>query len=353
MPKKRKGRRARGTGSIFFHEGRGVWVGRRVVGRTPDGTPIRVERSAPTQGEVVELLAAATPPGPDVTVGQWVARWYATLQVRDSTAADYRQSLDKYVLPEVGHLRLCDLTPGRVEAMAVALARRGLGANTIRQAVAHLGTAMQAALRDEVVHRNPVRVARRPKAKKADIDPFTPAELKTLVAAATARESARPLALLAATGCRVGEALALDVTDFDPVAGTVSITKTYDREFGIRPPKSANGVRTIRVPKPAMPALVAAAGRRKKGPLFLSSQGTRRVYQNVSVTWKSLLKRCELRYRKPHQLRHSVATALIADGEGLADVAKFLGDTLATLVKTYVHPTYSDPCARLDRLLGP
>jgi hypothetical protein len=31
MPKRRKGRRARGTGSVFYYQGRDSWVARKTV----------------------------------------------------------------------------------------------------------------------------------------------------------------------------------------------------------------------------------------------------------------------------------------------------------------------------------
>lgn len=41
--KPKKGRRARGTGSVFYHEGRQRWVARVVVGKKPNGKPLTRE----------------------------------------------------------------------------------------------------------------------------------------------------------------------------------------------------------------------------------------------------------------------------------------------------------------------
>src|SRR6476661_2632886 len=109
---------------------------------------------------------------------------------------------------------------------------------------AMLGAAVRARLNPT----NPVTLARKPRAKKVEIDPFTPDELARLIEGAFAHPSYLLVAVLAGVGCRVGEALALDVTDFDLRAGKLSITKTYSREYGIGPPKSPHSVRTVRVP---------------------------------------------------------------------------------------------------------
>jgi integrase len=48
------------------------------------------------------------------------------------------------------------------------------------------------------------------------------------------------------------------------------------------------------------------------------------------------LARPNLRRRNPHQLRHSVASALIGDGaKHLASVAEYLGDGVVAVVRTY------------------
>ena len=160
------------------------------------------------------------------------------------------------------------------------------------------------------------------------------------------------VAVVAAVGCRIGEALALDVTDFDPTVGTLTITKTYSRHYGIGPPKSKYSTRTIRVPPAALPAILAAIRKRTAGLLFPSARGYRRDEMSPREAWVKVLARVGLSYRNLHQLRHSVATALISAGVPLGDVAACLGDTVQTVVSTYLHPAGTDPSLAMERLLG-
>jgi len=63
-------RRARGTGSIFFHEGRQKGVARKTVRGT------KLERWGNTQKEAIDKLAEALPPDPNtLTVAKWAERW--------------------------------------------------------------------------------------------------------------------------------------------------------------------------------------------------------------------------------------------------------------------------------------
>lgn len=349
--RKTRQRAPRGTGTIFFHEGRQRWVGRKPVGRTATGTTKYREVWGETQGEVVQKLALAGPPGPDTTLSAWAERWLAGLQNKPATEALYRRSVRLHIGPRLGHLRVRDVTPSQVEQF-VAGVRDTLGANSTRTVLSHLGNLFKSAVREGIIDRNPVSLARKPKAVKKDIDPFTPDELATIIRAAADAPCTYPVALLAAVGCRVGEAIALDVGDFDATTGRLSITRTYDPQHGMGTPKSANGVRTIRVPAAAVPVLVAAIGGRESGPLFVSPNGRRRLPQLIGEAFERQLKRLGMPYRNPHQLRHSVATALISAGEPPGDVARFLGDTVQTIVATYLHPAGTDPADTLDRLLG-
>lgn len=96
----------------------------------------------------------------------------------------------------------------------------------------------------------------------------------------------------------------------------------------------------------------AAIGRRKAGPLFVSRLGQRQRQGSVRGAFVTLLGSLGLRPRNPHQLRHSVATLLIAAGHPIADVAAYLGDVVNTVVKTYLHPTGASPVGVMEALLS-
>ena len=339
-------RRARGTGSVFFSKARGVWVGRRKVGGRG------IERSHKNQAEMLRLLAAALPPADGVTVAEWGARWLADLSCRPRTLDIRRNAVASHIAPVLGKLRLRDLTPHHVEQAAKRWADALGSVNTVRLNLAVLHTCLQSAVRAGLRADNPVKLAGKPRSQKKKIDPFAPGELAHIIDAATARPAWRVLALLAAAGCRVGEAIALDVKDYDPATGVVHITRTLSQRREMGPPKSAAGVRTIRVPADALPAVRAAAGKRKSGPLFATGRGGRLNYPNVRLAWLRLLASLGLPARNLHQLRHSAATVMISRGTPLGDVARYLGDTVETVVRTYLHATGADAADAMDAALA-
>lgn len=349
---KKKRRRPRGEGGFRYDARRGLWVGRVPVGRYPNGDIKYREVSDKSQARALLKMRAVGPSAAGVTVEAWAAKWVGTLGVGASSRKDYTDSLRTWVLPAVGAMRVADVRPSHFELLAVRMTAAGREPGTVRKVFAHARIMFTAAVRDGVIASNPVSVARKPKRARPKIEPYTPAELARVVAAATGRRTARVLALLAATGCRAGEAAALDVGDYAPATGMLCITKTHCRRFGTRRPKSANGVRTIRVPEQARAALVAATGGRTTGPVFVTQGGGRVTHSRLREVWRVVTRQLGLPFRKPHTLRHSVGSAMVAAGVPIAEVAKYLGDSVQTIVSTYLHATGGDPAATMEQLLA-
>lgn len=348
---KPKSRRARGSGSIFYNAAKQRWIGRKVVGHSATGKPMMKEVWAATQREVVRKLEGAGPPSDSTTFASWAARWLTTLTTRPATRANHAEALDLHLLPALGHLRIVDLRASRFEALAAELKAKGLHVNTVLRILDTARTVIAAAVRDDLLDKNPVAIARRPKPVKKAIHPFTPAELRSIITEAERLSSGPLIALLAATGCRLGEASALDVQDWIESKGTIAITKTYSKRFGLGPPKSKYSKRTITVPAVARRLITAAAGTRINAPLFITEKGNYVIKSLVYRAFKRILTRLGLEQRNVHQLRHSVATALISAGVPLGDVAKYLGDSPATVVRTYLHAAGTNPGAAMDDIL--
>lgn len=344
-----KRRRARGTGTIF--ERGGQWVARVPVGKYPGGGTRYVEVSAPTQAAVIERMKGVAPPGPDTTVSEWCERWLAALDVRPSTRTGYERQVRARIVPHLGHVRACELTASQVK---VALAAwRAAGTATANRTLAVGATMFAGAVLDGLAARNPFADCPKLKHEPKPIDPFAPDELRALIAAHAGRYACcRAVAFLAGTGARIGEAAALDVTDYHAPTGRVAITRTWSRDHGMRAAKSKHSVRTITVPEPVRPAVLAAIGGRTAGPLFPNAGGTRFDSAQFHIGLNLLLKSLGLRRRGPHAIRHGVATLLVSRGVPVGDVAKYLGHTVAQVVRTYVHPAGTEPADVLNRALA-
>lgn len=339
MPKQTpKSRRARGTGSIFRDARRGGWVARVPVGRTPLGKMKYKEVRASSQEAVIAKMRAVEPPSPSITLAAWCDRWLPVQHLRVQSRRAYATEIAQRIKPTLGAVPVSRLTAFQVEE-AIRTWGRTVGAGTIRLSVQVLGSVMQGALRAGIITINPVRQVRKPALAKQDMNIFTLNELARIIAAASARPAWRVWAVCAALGCRIGEALALERSDYHPATGQLSISRTFHQHTrSIGPAKSKNSIRTITVPRSVRPLLAAGITRTTYGPAL--------------EAWARLLDSLRLTYRNPHQLRHSVASHMVAAGLPLPDVAAYLGDSLATIVATYTHPTGVDCGERFGDLLS-
>jgi integrase len=344
MAKHRQTRAPRGSGTAYYSRARRIWVAKKTV------NGVRIERTGRTQAEAIRKRDAVLPPTSDVTLAEWFERWLRGLKVRDTTRAAYRHSFQKNILPAVGTLpalgpmRLTAITSWHVDELVNewSKGKDGMGPGGVRALLARLSSCLSAAVRAELINRNPVSRVRRPKKPPPKFDLFSPDELRAIIDLASTRLPWYPLAVCAAIGCRIGESLALEPTDYDTETGELSIERTWTRK-GIGPPKSEAGIRTVRVP-----ALIQG--------LFAVAKWENVSYTTMLSRWGPFLKRLGLRYRALHQLRHSVASYLIngdakrdIKGMSLPNVAKELGDVVETIVSTYLHVT---PGADIAETMG-
>ncbi len=344
MPRPRKPkltRAPRGSGSVFKDTRRNCWVNRVPVGRKPDRSLRYREFRAATQEAVVALGKQATPPAASITLADWSARWLKSLDVREQSRDSYDTMLRMRILPAMGALAVSAITAFDIEE---ASRRWGLpsgdrvGITTIRHTLATLSACLQGAVRAGLLTSNVARLAKKPKATQSKIDPFTRSEWRTILDACLADRKLHPVALCAATGCRIGEALGLQVGDYSAATGALSIQRTVTRKRGVNPPKSRRGLRTIAVPPEG------------RGALALPYDTTR--YRTIHSRWKALLPRLGIRYRGLHQLRHSVISHLVAAGTPVADVGKWVGDSVDMLVRVYLHPVGVSVSGALSGLLA-
>jgi integrase len=306
-------RRARGTGTIFPNKRRGGWTAR---------FPGRGEKWSLKHAECVEWLNTATPPTATITLAEWYKRWAPTLDVREQSRKTYEDYFRLRILPTFGPLPVAKITAFDVEE-AWKRWGRSVGALTVKFTLGALSACLSAAMRAGIVTQNAVELAPKPRREKVTLEIFSPEELRTILAACLTDPKLYPLAVCAVTGCRIGEALALEVGDY--VAGRLTIARTVVvRTRGIGPPKSPNSVRTIDVPPMIAPALSRAPDTRR--------------YRTHLGRWATLLAKLNLRHRGIHALRHSVISYAIADGIPIANVARDAGDSVQTIVQTYCRP---------------
>ena len=138
-------------------------------------------------------------------------------------------------------------------------------------------------------------------------------------------------------GLRFGEISGLTAADIDLQGGILHVSKQYgliaSNVYAFKPVKSNNGYRDVPIPPILLSILseyLAVIEPSSDGRLFAIKESS---YVNGRI--KKYRPDCSI-----HQLRHTYATLLLANGVDVKTVAALLGDTVNTVIRTYIH--YND-----------
>ena len=329
--------------------------------------------------EAMHRLQAAVVDGTHVernrrTLSEYLEDWLAACRsIRPNTARDYSVSIHKHVGPRLGHVRLQSVDRLQIRALYRKLAENGLSEKTVHNVHVCLHKALQDAVDDGLLRRNP--------AERAHAKPKDRPEMKTwsadeLAAFLTFTAQDRELVLYhvaAATGMRRGELLGLRWRDVDLNAARLSVKQQYTRQgngLGFGLPKSKKSTRTIDVDDETIALLREQQERQRfdrrawgtgyradldlvfcrpggspEDPNVIGRRFARRVRNLATVPAIGL-----------HGLRHTHATLLLEAGVDVKTVSERLGhDTVQTTLELYGHVTQtmrSNAAARFGSLLN-
>lgn len=148
------------------------------------------------------------------------------------------------------------------------------------------------------------------------------------------------LLLIAKTGARFSEALAVTPQDFDFTRQTLSISKTWDYKGngGFMPTKNKSSVRKIQLDwQTVIQFSSLIRGLPKSQPIFV--EPGQKVYNStVNDILERHCKHAHIPVISIHGLRHTHASLLLFAGVSIASVARRLGHaSMTTTQKTYLH----------------
>lgn len=310
--------------------------------------------------------------GSDVTVGELLDRWLAQVEhdLSPTTVRGYRTSIEQYLRPYLGKVKLAKLTTASLDGLYARLRAKGgqkgqpLAPATVRQAHAVLRRALGRAVRWGWIGANPAVNASPPALVRRELRPPGRAEVELLLA--HSKEMHLLVLLALGTGARRGELCGLQWSDVDVDSitirrsvvrgGVVKDTKTHAaRQIAIGP----RVVEALKARRSAMKETALACGVRLSPDAYVLSDDPagREPLEPHRATerFRSLTKRAGVKCRL-HDLRHAHVTGLLAAGIPVADVAARAGHADAHVTLTvYGHASPAiDRRAALvaDEMLG-
>ena len=362
-------KRANGEGSIRKRKD-GRWEGRYTAGYdAKTGKRIIKNVLGKTQAEVKEKLKKAmeecagldiSQDGEKYTVATWLQTWYelyAKPNVRTATANRYELIIEQYVIPRIGSVKLKKLTSRQLQKLYKELLEggrihigkgqgKGLSSTTVRSVHLMLHTALERAVKERLIPRNPTEDCIAPKPRKVEMQILPPDSMHAYLEAAKARGVLPMFYLELVTGLRKGELVALRWEDVDIQNKTISVSKQYvrnpDGSRELTQPKTENSVRLVSIPQTAVDLLIQEHDRHPDSPCLFPSPVTGEMYHPDSVVklHEKILKDAGLPHIRFHDLRHTFATTALQNGVDVKTVSSMLGhyDAGFTL-RTYTHAT--------------
>ncbi len=331
-----------------------------------------------------EAESGIRPDADKVTVSEFMGDYLANRQAMgefaDSTIARYNWLLDKWIAPYIGCVPAKDVSPSMIESWYRKASDDGASGITLYQAHKLAKMAFKNAIRDGLATSNKFDLVKAPKSEEKKRGYLSLEEAGRMLNVLDEEEGfsgfSAAVRIGLAIGARRGEVLALTWNDIDFKAGTVSITKNLAfvrgaRKAGVSPntikaPKTENSNRTVTIDMgtlqwlgewkreqkrelsalgvvqvPKTPICCSTCGRRFGGVAALAG-GT----LNPTSFGNQFKRFCERHQFKDsqgnracfHELRHTQATYLLANGEDVISVSARLGHASPSITSDiYAH----------------
>ena len=316
----------------------------------------------------------------------WLATWSASSHLKPTTIASTSIDVHKYLVPELGKLRLKELKPKHIQdALAKLLVSgrvnptrdgaTGLSPKTVRNIYGTLRQALSDAVRWELLPYNPADKVSPPASHRVEPRAWSGEQVARFLL--HTHELADPYSvvwrLLFLTGMRRGELLGLRWSDIDLVEGVVTVRQARVVAGGrviTTTPKSRAGNRTVSLDAVTVIELAKLKNSHEAQAELFGYWATDLVVVSptgLPMQPKDLLQRFQKSARsaglpviKLHEARHTYATLALQQGTPVHVLSQRLGHSQAsTTVNIYAHvlPTADRQVAdqvggKLDELLA-
>ncbi len=361
--------RGHGEGSIGFYGGRWVaqasvdgGVRRRFYGKT------RAEANAKLQAALGAVRAGLPVPTDRLTVAEYLDDWLtgASRSLRASTASTYERHIRLHILPTLGRLPVARLRPEQLDRLYAGLLAKGLSRTSVQHIHAILRRSLSQATRRGVIARNPTDLVDPPGRDHPEMQVLSVDQARALLATARTGRHAdlEALYVLAlTTGMRRGELLALRWADVDVSRRTLTVTGTLQRvkhsdgtsTLERAQPKTKTSMRQIPLTGAAVDALKGHTQRQRQqrvvagsewadtGLVFTNERGGAVEPRNLlSRSFAPLLAEAGIPHVRFHDLRHTAATLMAAQGVHTKVVSEMLGHaSIGITLDLYSHVTPS------------
>ncbi|MDD3401839.1 MAG: site-specific integrase [Hespellia sp.] len=325
--------------------------------------------------EVLNKVILENPGKEEAVFSTLVNEWLESIsnEVRDSTFMEYKRVANRFIIPELGNIRISQITVEttrrfiiHLESLENSYYHRPLSSNSIK----HIYTILKQILKYGnqrkyfpvfgVIYKFSSNITQEGRC-------FPENDILKLTDFLTQTMTPRKYGVIVCiyTGIRIGELCALKWKDFDLSKGIMHIRKTVKRieapqssdkkyQLVLGFPKTDTSYRDIPIPHHLLEQLTRLHATiisddcfflNGKSDIFVDP----RSYQRSFERW---LHQCELPPINFHSLRHSFASRCLQSGCDIKTLSELLGHSNPTItLKMYVHTTMEQKRKAVERLI--
>ncbi|MFS2281373.1 tyrosine-type recombinase/integrase [Microbacterium sp. OR21] len=380
-------RRTRGSGSLFLAKN-GLWT---VALPLPSENGKRRRKMYRSRNREVVLARlreyersragtdlpspSSYPTGEGTTVGEWFDYWLSECvypHLRPRTADGYKSIAAGRIVPALGKdTPLAAVRPADIRRMQRDI-REKCSPTTVRNAHVVAARAFDAAVREEEIPRNPVRLVEQPRPARPQLDVPNSKDVRLLLDAFRTRPDGVKWMTYLLTGARRGEVVGLEldrVSDYVDISWQMQTLKRGENGRPIAPsdfeyrhlyggffltrPKSKAGRRTVPLIEPLRSLMrhhIATTEPNQWGLVF-TNKG-RPIDPNIETRrWRQVQREVlgADRFVRLHDLRHAAVDLLYAADIPEHMIVELVGHSTRAMTRAYKSPAHLD---RLKRAMS-
>lgn len=377
MAKKKANKRSNGDGSIRQRKD-GIWEGRYTVGVNPgNGKAIRKSVYGKEKDDVAAKLRKITSSidsgdytePSKYTVKQWFDEWFENYMSdkKPLTVKQYRSMSETHIFPEIGAVKLSQLSSVQLTKLYNKLAKEGKvktnkdrktgkvtvikepsSPKTIKNIHAIISKALDDAIDQGLIRDNVASRAKVPRVEPKEIKPLTEAQQKAFFDAIKDHKYRWLYTVIVFTGLREAEAIGLTWDCIDFQKGTLKVYRQLQKrtkeeggyQFAALKNDKARVIKLSPYVLQILTDLKKSQEDNKNDSIFVftDNNGNHLSVDTVYNQFKRIAKSINAPSARVHDLRHTYAVNSLQEGDDFKTVQSNLGHATASFtLDVYGH----------------